>query len=183
MSPSTNMEIERKWLLPKVPAKKPFGAGHTCRVDVYDFEQMYFTGPTDPAEVSMRSEKKRDFATRPRYKLRLKMGELPGRTEVSGDISQEKFEAHREEATAQLTKTRHTFVPSDAAEGPLGNAYLRLEADKYPCGTVVGEIEFSSAERARTYEAPDWFGLEVTGDSRFTNCHIAHHSVPDDPIV
>ena len=40
-------------------------------------------------------------------------------------------------------------------------------------GLRVAEVEFSSKSDARRFEAPPWFGREVTGVKQYSNVEIA----------
>jgi CYTH domain-containing protein len=38
---------------------------------------------------------------------------------------------------------------------------------------VVVEVEFASVDEALAFSPPDWFGPDVTGDSRYRNAALA----------
>jgi CYTH domain-containing protein len=40
-------------------------------------------------------------------------------------------------------------------------------------GLVVAEVEFPDEKSCAEFEAPDWFGAEVTGDQRYSNLKLA----------
>jgi adenylate cyclase len=40
-------------------------------------------------------------------------------------------------------------------------------------GLVVAEVEFPDEKSCVEFEAPDWFGAEVTGDQRYSNLKLA----------
>ena len=69
-----------------------------------------------------------------------------------------------------IQKTRH-HVPF--------NEYL-FEVDVFEhelSGLILAEIELKSANQK--IELPDWIGMEVTGDIRYYNSHLAVHGIPN----
>ena len=63
---------------------------------------------------------------------------------------------------------------------PLDDGH-RAEVDVYGgdlAGLVVAEVEFSSEDESHRFLPPVWFGLEVTGDSRYANRELALHRRP-----
>jgi CYTH domain-containing protein len=45
-------------------------------------------------------------------------------------------------------------------------------------GLLVVEVEFDSKEQAGRFTPPDWFGDEITEDSRFRNAALAKAEKP-----
>ncbi len=45
-------------------------------------------------------------------------------------------------------------------------------------GLVLAEVEFESSATLHAYEAPEWFGAEVTEDSRYNNAALALDGLP-----
>lgn len=43
-------------------------------------------------------------------------------------------------------------------------------------GFIMAEIEFPDIEAANSYKAPDWFGEDVTMDSRFHNSSLSQRT-------
>ena len=41
-------------------------------------------------------------------------------------------------------------------------------------GLLLAEVEFPDEETAQTFTPPDWFGEDVTGDSRYHNSTLAY---------
>lgn len=64
-----------------------------------------------------------------------------------------------------LEKIRNTVHPHN-------HSYV-LDIDTYPNGLVVVEVEFKSVEDAEHFVKPDWFGEEVTGNSKYSNITLA----------
>lgn len=40
-------------------------------------------------------------------------------------------------------------------------------------GMVLAEVEFATQEQAEDFEAPDWFGENVSGDFHYSNAYLA----------
>jgi CYTH domain-containing protein len=58
---------------------------------------------------------------------------------------------------------------------------MTIEVDVYAGeleGLVVAEVEFESEAASREFEAPDWIGREVTGESAFANDRLAEDGLP-----
>ncbi len=58
-----------------------------------------------------------------------------------------------------------------------------VEVDAYAGaldGLVVAEIEFEDEQAANDFQAPAWFGRELTGDPGFANRNLAVHGLPAD---
>lgn len=79
-----------------------------------------------------------------------------------------------------LRKTRY-YLPHDG-EGveldvfhtfTIGNRTSDLK------GLVTAEVEFKSIRRADRFEAPDWFGKEITWERGFGNGAFARNGMPD----
>ena len=45
-------------------------------------------------------------------------------------------------------------------------------------GLITTEVEFCSEQAATCFVAPDWFGKEVTFDSRYKNTNLSLHGIP-----
>jgi CYTH domain-containing protein len=58
---------------------------------------------------------------------------------------------------------------------------LEIELDVFEGeleGLVVAEVEFDSDAAADSFEPPEWFGDEVTGDDRYLNETLAIQGRP-----
>lgn len=58
-----------------------------------------------------------------------------------------------------------------------------VEVDEYAGaldGLVVAEIEFIDEETSQAFEAPAWFGRELTGDPAYANRNLAMFGLPAD---
>ncbi len=43
-------------------------------------------------------------------------------------------------------------------------------------GLVIVEVEFPNLEAANTFQPPEWFGKDLSGDKRFSNYHLSKQS-------
>jgi adenylate cyclase len=150
-------EIERKFLVRQLP-------GTLGTSPAEDINQGYLA-VEDTAEVRLRRRGDR-------AQLTVKGGTGLERTEVEVELSDEQFdELWPLTAGRRISKVRH---------------YLRtdgecIEVDVYAgalSGLIVAEVEFGDDRRARDFEAPDWFGEEVTGDPGYANKSLATHGLP-----
>jgi CYTH domain-containing protein len=58
-----------------------------------------------------------------------------------------------------------------------------VEVDEYAGaldGLVVAEVEFIDEESSRAFEAPAWFGREITGDRAYANRNLSMFGLPAD---
>jgi CYTH domain-containing protein/CHAD domain-containing protein len=72
----------------------------------------------------------------------------------------------------RVEKVRH-LIPTDDG--------LTIELDSYVeelDGLATAEVEFDSEARAEAFEAPQWFGPEVTDDPRYRNARLARDGAP-----
>ena len=72
----------------------------------------------------------------------------------------------------RIDKTRHTVIGSD------GVALTLDEFGGALAGLLLAEVEFASDIEMEVYCAPDFVGLEVTGDRRFTGGTLATAGMP-----
>jgi adenylate cyclase len=150
-------EIERKFRVARIPTG--LGAGAQLR-------QAYVAVDGD-VEVRVRSDGTRHVLT-------AKGGAGLERAEVEVAIDAAAFDALWVLAgDRHLEKTRHR-VELDG---------LTAELDLY-AGTLAGlavvEVEFPSRREAEEFDAPDWFGDELTGKPGWSNAALARDGVPPD---
>jgi len=156
-APPTGIEIERKFLVERVP--EGLDAGEPIH-------QGYLAIADDGVEVRVR---RRGEAT----VLTVKSGPAMVRTEEEFAIDERRFEALWELTNGRrLSKTRH-LIPLDDG--------LTAELDVYAGaheGLLTAEIEFPSLEASEAFTPPAWLGREVTGDKRFAAQALALHGRP-----
>lgn len=62
---------------------------------------------------------------------------------------------------------------------PLGPHTIELDVFAPPLAPLVlAEVEFDSADQARAFSPPDWFGREVTCDPAYTNAALSQAGTP-----
>ena len=154
---ATHPEIERKFLLcaeprgPVIRAPRRLAQGYLL-VDPTRQIRLRQCGEGDGAE----------------FWLTVK-DEQPGSVRMETEIllSEEQFDALWPLTEGcRLAKERSCFGLGD----------LGAEVDRYEGrhrGLVVVEVEFPDSDRARLFEPPSWFGLEITGDPAYSNLVLA----------
>jgi CYTH domain-containing protein len=151
---SKNREIERKFLVKRLPEK-------LNRSRRYIIAQGYLA--TEPAGRHVRLRKKGKTSS-----LTFKVGRGAHREEREIKLSAKQF-ATLWPATVgrRLRKLRY--------EIPWRN--LLIEIDIYRgrhSGLVVAEVEFPDRAMCRKFKPPSWFGREVTGEKRYSNVRLAN---------
>ncbi len=147
-------EIERKFKVEAVP-EHLLGPGSAIR-------QAYLS--VAPVEIRLRAQDRG-------HELTVKsLGGLR-RVEVNLPLTPEQFDELWPLATAFVEKTRHRAELEGAV------AELDIYGGKLE-GLLVVEVEFSSEEQAGSFTPPDWFGAEITDDSRFRNAALAQADKP-----
>lgn len=151
-------EIERKFLVATEPAAQNLDDGVRLR-------QGYLA---EDGDVSVRVRITESLAV-----LTVKAGRGIARTEVETELSPDQAEAlwpHTE--GRRIEKVRYR-IPVDGAVAEL-DIYEGMLA-----GLLTVEVEFSSTENANRFQPPDWFGLDVTNDGRWTNAALSRNGRPD----
>jgi CYTH domain-containing protein len=151
---SNNREIERKFLLKRLPDKLK---GSRC----YIIEQGYLASESAGRQVRLR--KKAKAAT-----LTFKVGRGSHREEREIRLSPKQF-------AALWTGTAGRRLRKVRCEIPWKN--LVIEIDIYQgrhAGLVVAEVEFPDRVSCRKFKSPSWFGREVTGEKRYSNVRLAN---------
>ncbi|HBR81035.1 MAG: Adenylate cyclase [Candidatus Uhrbacteria bacterium GW2011_GWE2_45_35] len=151
-------EIERKFLIKTLPE-------NLSKYPHKDIEQGYLALDADGTVVRLRRKGDKFFET-------VKKGFGLVRTELEVEISGEQFEAFWPTTVGKrLEKTRYE-IPGEYGTIELDIYGGRLE------GVITAEVEFDSAEAANSFVPPEWFGLEVTDDLRYSNHSLALEGKP-----
>ncbi|MFS0726991.1 CYTH domain-containing protein [Paenibacillus sp. 1P07SE] len=161
-------EIERKWLLERLPDE--LSAGGALRVAseqriaqtylaIHDGEELRIRAITDIHSGEMI------------HTHTFKRGLGIAREEIEYTISEGIYEQMmRLSGTTPLIKVRTT---ADTGE-------LRLEIDRYEqLDLTVVEVEFASVEEAERFQPPAWFGQEISTDRRYSNKKVWQDLNPD----
>ncbi|MBS1880278.1 MAG: CHAD domain-containing protein [Actinobacteria bacterium] len=146
-------EIERKFLLPELPAAAAAAAAVTI-------EQGYLA-VDEEVEVRLRRAGGERLLT-------AKSGHGESREEVEIRLYAEQFEALWPLTAGRRLRKRRRRVPLEDG--------LVAEVDRYEdelSGLLVAEVEFPSLAASRAFRPPSWLGREVTGDRRYANQALA----------
>ena len=145
------MEIEKKYLLKHLPDFASY--------EYHKIEQAYLC--TNPV-VRVRKEDNN-------YYMTYKGSGMLAREEYNLPLNQESYEHLKEKADGNVIgKTRYMI--------PLGKEDLVAEVDVFEepfAPLIMAEVEFESEEQANAFEAPEWFGGEVTFDGRYHNSYMS----------
>jgi len=154
------MEIERKFLVAERPdlsdnAGAPIEQGY-----------LALAAKGDGAEVRLRRKSGRHLLT-------AKAGSGRSRAEEEIELDAESFERlWALTAGRRLAKTRYA----------LPHGELKIELDIYSGdldGLAVAEVEFPDDAAADSFEPPEWFGQEVTGERPYLNETLATEGRPE----
>lgn len=149
----TAREIERKFLLKRLPPK--LRQQHHRLI-----EQGYLSVKRDGTQIRLRKAGRQ-------HSLTIKRGRGLTREETEIELTRDQFEQlWPSTAGFRLTKIRYDV--------PFGK--YTIEIDVYRGrheGLVVAEVEFRTEGECARFMAPDWFGAEVSGRSRYSNVRLA----------
>lgn len=153
------MEIERKWLINKEDI--PEGLKENSP---FSRVKQGYLNPNDEYLIRVRQNthlKSPDIKT---YKLEIKSKGLFVRDEFRADITKEMFEEIYFKCPKKIEKTRYYHFVDD----------LQYEIDFYDnYDFITLEIEFKTIEEAEKFQAPDWFGEDVTMNLEYKNINLA----------
>jgi adenylate cyclase len=153
MSAGTNREIERKFLVRKLPDDLTTHPSN-------EISQGYLVSLDDGLQVRLRK-------SGDRYTLTYKRGAGNVREEREVELTAKQFDALWPATEGKrLVKTRY--------EIPLGERTVEIDLyhDRHE-GLIVAEVEFGEEEAAKNFQPPDWLGADVTGDPRYSNQLLA----------
>ena len=142
------MEIERKFLINKLPDLSEY--------KYVDIQQGYLS--TNPV---VRIRKKNDI-----YILTYKGSGLMAREEIEAALTEEAYQHLLGKIDGRPITKRRYLIPYDP---------YTIELDVFSGhkeGLIMAEVEFPSVEEANAFVAPDWFGEDVTKDSRYHNSNM-----------
>lgn len=154
------MEIEKKFQIRNMPPqleqfpKKEIEQGYLC---------------VDPV-VRIRRSNDRYILT---YKSNMGLedrqdAEARINQEIEAVLTCEGYEHLREKVDGHLIcKTRYIIPLPDGHTGELDVFHGYLE------GLTLIEVEFEDEDDARAFQAPDWFGTNVSSDKRYTNSFLS----------
>ena len=159
LTPGNPMEIERKYLVPDLPA----GWEHRPAAVI---EQGYLALTVEGVEVRIRRKDAACFLT-------VKHGPGWSRIEVEVPLAPDQFDLLWPLTTGRrLRKTRHDLP------GPGG---LIFELDVYAdalAGLQTVDVEFPDETAAHAFQPPAWFGREIGGEPAYRNEHLSRCGLP-----
>ena len=153
-------EIERKWLVKvdKLPNLE--------ELEYIDIKQGYLSQNHDSLMVRVRSESGKKFT------LDLKDGDSKIRNEITFNISEEEFNIGFLLAGQKTISKRRFYVPS--SKDPSRILELDIFKDSDLNHLIMVEYEAESEILVDTLIEEEWFGKEVTDDSKYTNVQLAY---------
>lgn len=163
------MEIERKYLLKKLPEY----------LDSYPYhiiEQAYLN--TSPV---IRVRQQDDS-----YYLTYKGGGLMAREEYNLPLDADSYQHLLKKADGNVISKKRYLIPlknpqftSDFV--PLSTPELVIELDIFAepfAPLIMAEVEFSSIEMANAFIPPEWFGEDVTMNPKYHNSNMSRSLSP-----
>lgn len=153
---NNNHEIERRWIVPFIPKEISIG-----NLKFTDIVQTYIS---KKPVIRLRSHDKKEFVlciktqgnkkslARPEQEIVINKKEYNSLLKIS--------------ITEPIIKRRYFFkYKNRTAELDIFDGYLR--------GMIIIELEFKSESEAYAFEAPEWFGKEITGVKKYANSSLA----------
>ena len=148
------MENERKWLVDNYTACEMI-QGLIAMKTV----QGYLNTMDDEYQIRYRS------VNNTRFMLEIKSKGHLSRQELRYNITKEQFKEGMKLCKSKVEKKRYIV---DLPDG------LKAEVDIYKdWDFVTVEVEFDTPGEAEVFEAPDWFGKDVTYDPKYKNINLA----------
>ena len=157
---SGHVEIERKFLIPTLPADLE-------RFPASLVEQAYVA--IDGAGTEVRIRRRGGKTT-----LTIKGGRGRSRAEEEIEIDAPRFTRLWQLGEGRSVEKTRYAIPADDG--------LTIELDVYRGGLeglATAEVEFASEEAAERFVPPSWFGREVTEDDAYKNRRLATDGLPD----
>lgn len=152
-----NMEIERKYLIKKLPdrldsyRKKEIEQGYLNRNPVLRIRKS-----NDSFILTYKMKKSAGVSDAPLYN-----------EEIEAELTEEAYYHLREKVDGNIiTKTRY-IIPYSSNE-----KNYKIELDIFHGkldGLVFAEVEFESLQDSMTFCKPEWFGEDVSADKRYRN--------------
>lgn len=149
------MEIERKFLIKQLPEN----------LDEYPFhliEQGYLN--TSPVVRVRKSDDE--------YFLTYKGSGMMAREEYNLPLNAESYSHLIKKADGNIISKKRYLIPLDKSHT------IELDIFDEPFSPlVIAEVEFNSLDEAELFTAPEWFGEEVTYDSKYHNNNMSMQKV------
>ena len=151
-------EIERKFLVASLPEN----------LEQYpnkEITQGYLAITSDGTEIRLRKKGSKYFQT-------VKTGGGKVRGEFETEITEDQFNVFWQATEGKrVEKTRYEIVHEESL--------IELDVYRNNLETLLSaEVEFKTEKESDQFVAPEWFGKEVTEDSRYKNQNLALHGIP-----
>lgn len=154
----SNLEIERKWLVDKIPYKLE-------ELECLEIEQAYLSSsPT----VRVRKENDSFYLT---YKGAKGTGVNTDmvHTEYNLPLNEDSYEHLKSKCDGIVLHKKRYIIPLENK--------LKIELDIFEGETAplkLAEVEFENEKQALEFQAPVWFGKDVTEDFHYKNVYLCH---------
>lgn len=164
-----NMEIERKFLVKKLPDNLSSYSFHLI-------EQAYLN--TNPVIRIRRQDED--------YYLTYKGKGLLAREEYNLPLNKESYYHLLEKADGNIISKKRYLIPlvhpdfrgTLTADSP-SSLLIELDIFEAPfCPLIIAEVEFTSETAAKAFIPPDWFGQEVTENPAYHNSNLSRQVFP-----
>jgi CYTH domain-containing protein len=160
-----NTEIERKYLVKYMP-ERFYAYEHK------ELEQAYLSfGGESETEKRIRLMRSRSTV---HYLYTEKSDGTLAREENEFEISKKEFDKLTKEAVSKFVKKSRYYIP-------VSNDTLLAELDVFHgelSGLVTVEVEFKTLADSEAFLPPEWFGEEITEDTRYKNKNLAKNGKP-----
>ncbi|MDD3394714.1 MAG: CYTH domain-containing protein [Anaerotignum sp.] len=150
------MEIEKKYLTKEIPFALE---GFICKQMIQSYLSF------QPA-IRIRKSEEHCFLT-------VKGKGHMAREEFELEINQHEYERLHEKIEGNEVRKKRYYIP-------LEHGYT-AELDIYEGeleGLMTTEVEFPTLVEAEAFLAPQWFGEDISMDSRYKNTSLAHYGKP-----
>lgn len=102
------------------------------------------------------------------YTLTYKSGGLMTREEYNLPLNAEAYEHLRKKTDGKMISKRRYYLPLE------DHLVIELDVFSEPCkGLLLAEVEFPDEASACSFQAPDWFGKDVTFDGHYHNSFLS----------
>lgn len=168
--PREHVEIERKFIIERIPDEIDL-----ARMPSEHLRQGYVAVGADGSETRVRS-----FGNE-RFELTIKSPGTIARGEQTMKISRDMFEGLWKQTVGQRVEKRRYYIP---------HGDVTIELDIYEDdldGLMTAEVEFAGREtegmvRQATFTPPEWFGDDISEDTRYKNQNLATQGRPHAPL-
>jgi len=145
-----SFEIERKYLITKLP-------DNLSSYSFHEIEQGYLC--TDPVVRIRRQDNN--------YYLTYKSKGLMVREEYNLPLTDESYAHLKKKIDGHLIVKKRYLIP-------YGSYTIELDQFSSPLpDLILAEVEFPTEEEANSFQAPDWFGQDVTHSPNYHNSTIS----------